>query len=124
MLYYPLSRLSGERLVPTMLKGRITFFLTFLVMCLTPAVRGADNLVESAAEIDWRPADQLPARLRRSLPYFCDGRYVQPRARPVLNPGSIDASADQAFFGEDRVITLSGDVELPNRLTAAHEITV
>lgn len=77
----------------------------------------------TAAEIDWRPRDQLPAEQQATLPAYCDGGYLQPdfgdQPSPLFESGSgdntqmpIEASGLNARYEVDTQLILEGDVRL------------
>lgn len=75
----------------------------------------------SAAEIDWRPRDQLPAPVRARLPVFCAGGYVPADSGGAegvaldVGPDTsqpLRAEALSARYEMDRELRLDGDVRL------------
>lgn len=74
----------------------------------------------SAAEIDWRPRDQLPEAVRSRLPAFCEGGYLPSNGgEPVPDALAGDdggaplyASGLYARYRIDQSLFLQGDVHL------------
>ena len=78
----------------------------------------------SAADLDWRPKDQLPDSVRNSLPAFCSGGYLPSgageEASGVLGAGTeglggavpLQASGLNARYEIDQELYLEGDVRV------------
>lgn len=87
LLHIPVSRLQRR-------SGRL------LVVCLAglavASVRAGTQ--PTAAEMDWRPRNQLPASVRENLPLFCPGGYL-----PSGNSDTVDG-----LFATDGQAPLQG----------------
>lgn len=95
-----------------------------LVMALAPVVSVAQEKTGqalTAAEIDWRPKDQLPPEVQAHLPVFCDGGYLPSGLVdgqvPLFPAGGSDsapleASALNARYELDAELYLQGDVRV------------
>jgi LPS-assembly protein len=111
--------------------GTVLAFSLLLSQAYTPQVHadnvgenvlenGVENTVESearsAAEVDWVPAKDLSEVQRQSLPWYCDGRYIQPahiEGSRLPDPSEpINVSAQDALLVTDHSSTFVGDVEL------------
>lgn len=85
--------------------------------------RADDGGAPTAAEIDWRPRDQLPESVRARLPVFCEGGYLPSKgaaADGLALPGGatsdteapIQASGLNARYEIDNQLRLEGDVRI------------
>ncbi|KAA1175639.1 LPS-assembly protein LptD [Marinobacter salinexigens] len=93
-----------------------------IVGLLTAGLAGTQALAEppkSAAEIDWRAKDELPASVRDQLPAFCDGGYLPSTSEDGVAFGNavggnapLHASGLNARYEIDRSLYLDGDVRL------------
>lgn len=89
-----------DRCLPTQ-RGTLRRLLAGCALMAAAGVCGAGQ-PPSAAELDWRPKNQLPDSARRSLPVFCVGGYL-----PSGTDGEgIDLSGDGA--GQGAPIKVSG----------------
>ncbi|MCP5161369.1 MAG: LPS-assembly protein LptD [Hahellaceae bacterium] len=71
----------------------------------------------TAAEIDWRPAAQLPDDRRKALPEYCAGAYITPESVPVdlsvpQTDLPVNVQADEAYWEDGRTLQVTGDVKL------------
>jgi LPS-assembly protein len=81
-----------------------------------PLMTSAANTVQTAAEKDWVPADQLTQPQKDNLPGFCSGRYIEPD-RPgkgdIANKNTpLYAEADEAEYRDGNVGSLMGNVRM------------
>lgn len=93
-----------------------------LVSALAVPYVQAGSEVKSAAEMDWRPRDQLPEDRQAALPGYCAGGYLQPESvtgGAPLSVGNaagsdapIEASGLSARYSIDNELRLEGDVRL------------
>mgnify|MGYP001161348351 FL=1 len=96
--------------------GTVLALFLVSILAYVPLTRA-----QSAAEVDWVPAADLNEDQRQSLPWYCDGLYIQPEAfseetRPnnsQLNENQpIHVSARDALHVADHSTTFTGDVEI------------
>lgn len=80
----------------------------------------AQSAAPTAAEIDWRPREDLPASVRERLPVFCEGGYLPSTVASGQLPAvtgddreaPIQAGALEARYEVDAELFLQGDVQL------------
>jgi len=95
-----------------------------LPMAICPALSIADEdsadngvaatVTKTAAEIDWRPVDQMTDKQREGVPSYCEGGYVVPpylsedasNASATPSEVPINASAQSATYDADQNIHL------------------
>lgn len=95
---------------------------SLLASCFLMPVAGLSAAgTPSAAELDWRPKDQLPDAVRKSLPAFCEGGYLpsvtESEPGGVFGEGAaadvpLHASGLDARYEIDNELYLRGDVRL------------
>lgn len=96
--------------------GRVRLWLTGCSLALAGHAALA-QAGPTAAELDWRPREALPAAVRNQLPRFCEGGYLPPPASAAVASGSlaeapIHASGLNARYEIDRSLFLEGDVSI------------
>jgi len=106
-----------------LLWSRARYTGVVLAIALAPAAGVAQQAgpgAPTAAEIDWRPRNQLPEAVQAQLPVFCEGGYLPSGAAggmlPLLPVGEGDApmqaSGLSARYELDAELYLKGDVRL------------
>lgn len=105
------------------LQRRVVSLLTGFALMSGAGFSAAED-APSAAELDWRPKDQLPAAARDALPAFCAGGYMPSGAGEggagAFGEGVGGAEGDapmhvsglNARYEIDRELYLEGDVRL------------
>ena len=118
MFYYPVSFDTGRPASPNVMTatvktvtGTVLAFFIISILAYVPSTRA-----QSAAEVDWVPAGELDEEQLQTLPWYCDGLYIQPEEFREQNHAEasepIHISAQDALHVDRHSTTFVGDVEI------------
>lgn len=118
MFYHPVTFDTSTPASPNAMTATVktvigTVLALFVIYSLAyvPSIRA-----QSAAEVDWVPAEELDQEQLQTLPWYCDGLYIQPEAFREQNQANerlpIHISARDAFHVARHSTTFTGDVEI------------
>ena len=106
----PASPNAMTATVKTVIGTVLAFFVIFSLAYI-PSIHA-----QSAAEVDWVPAGELDEQQRQTLPWYCDGLYIQPEEFREQTQADellpIHISAQDVLHVARHSTTFTGDVEI------------